>query len=78
VTERFIVKEYTIRRFGALTVFFMWIKIFYWMRLFEPLAKYVNLIVHTIIDCMWFLALVIIITFSFANFFFIMDLNLND
>ena len=34
----------TIRRVGGCTVFFMLVKVFYWMRLFESTAKYVRLI----------------------------------
>jgi len=33
-----------IRTFGAFASFWMWIKVFYWMRLFGPLAYYVKLI----------------------------------
>ena len=33
-----------IRSIGGFAVFFMWIKVFYWMRLFPSLAYYVNLI----------------------------------
>ena len=44
VSETFVTDEFAIRRLGAFCCFFMWIKVFYWMRLFEPLAKYVSLI----------------------------------
>jgi len=33
-----------VRTFGAFASFWMWIKVFYWMRLFGPLAYYVKLI----------------------------------
>lgn len=33
-----------VRSFGAFACFFMWIKVFYWMRLFSSLAYYVKLI----------------------------------
>ena len=56
----------------------MWIKVFYWMRLFESLATYVNLIQRTIADCLKFMALVLIIVFSFANFFYVINLNMID
>jgi len=78
VSERFIIDEYAIRRLGSFACFFMWIKVFYWMRLFEPLAKYVSLIITTIIDCLWFMALVLIIILSFTTFFYIINLNLDD
>jgi hypothetical protein len=33
-----------LRTYGAFATFFMWIKVFYWMRLFSSLAYYVKLI----------------------------------
>jgi hypothetical protein len=33
-----------VRLFGSFASFFMWIKVFYWMRLFSSLAYYVKLI----------------------------------
>ena len=77
-SEGFIIDEYAIRRLGAFCCFFMWIKIFYWMRLFEPLAKYVSLIIKTIIDCIWFIALVFIIILSFTSYFYVTNQNIED
>jgi len=54
----------------------MWIKIFYWMRLFPSLAYYVKLIIQTIADCMPFMFMVIIIMCAFANFFYVINTNL--
>ena len=48
------------------------------MRLFQSLAKYVNLIQRTIQDCLKFMALVLIIIFSFTNFFYVINLNMMD
>ena len=78
VSESFIIDEYDIRLIGAFCCFFIWIKVFYWMRLFESLAKYVNLIQKTISDCLKFMTLVLIIIFSFTNFFYVLDLNQED
>lgn len=33
-----------VRTYGSFACFFMWIKVFYWMRLFSALAYYVKLI----------------------------------
>ena len=62
-----------IRTFGAFSCFFMWIKVFYWMRLFSSLAYYVKLIQQTISDSMPFMLMVAIIIFSFANFYYVID-----
>jgi hypothetical protein len=64
-----------VRILGGFAAFTMWIKIFYWMRLFPSLAYYVKLISQTILDSMSFSLLVFIILISFANFFFIINQN---
>ena len=53
----------------------MWIKMFYWMRLFSSTAKYVNLIMCTIQDIAFFMVMVLIIIITFATFFFIINVN---
>jgi hypothetical protein len=65
-----------IRTYGAFACFFMWIKVFYWMRLFSALAYYVKLIQQTISDSMNFMLMVLIIILSFANFYYVIDRNL--
>jgi hypothetical protein len=64
-----------IRVIGGFAAFTMWIKVFYWMRLFPDLAYYVKLISQTILDSMSFSLLVFIILISFANFFYIINKN---
>ena len=66
-----------IRSLGAFACFFMWIKVFYWMRLFESLAYYVKLILQTMTDSMPFMLMVGIIVMSFANFFYVINRNLD-
>ena len=61
---------------GAFACFFMWIKIFYWMRQFSSLAYYVKLIQQTIQDICSFMLMVLIIFISFAAFFYVADRNL--
>jgi hypothetical protein len=65
-----------IRTIGACSSFLMWIKVFYWMRLFSELAYYVKLIQDTITESGAFMLMVCIIICSFANFFFVINLNL--
>lgn len=73
-SEKFDVQ--LIRTFGAFACFFMWIKVFYWMRLFSALAYYVKLIQQTISDSMNFMLMVFLIILSFANFYYVIDRNL--
>jgi len=65
-----------IRTFGAYSSFLMWIKVFYWMRLFGNLAYYVKLIQDTILEMGNFMLMCMIIIFAFANFFFVLNLNM--
>lgn len=44
LTEKPFFEIQTIYSFGSFAVFFMWLKVFYWMRLFSSLAYYVKLI----------------------------------
>lgn len=55
----------------------MWIKVFYWMRLFASLAYYVKLIQQTIYDSVPFMIMVAIIIFAFGNYFYVINRNLN-
>ena len=60
---------------GSFASFFMWIKVFYWMRLFKSMAYFVKLIQQTISDSLNFMFMVGLITVSFANFFFVASKN---
>lgn len=66
------------RNMGAFLCFFMWVKVFYWMRLFPSYSYYVKLIVQTIIDSMQFMVMNFIIMISFASFYYILNNNLID
>lgn len=65
-------KEYfddnLIYELGSFAIFFMWIKVFYWFRLFPEYAYYVKLITQTIFDSANFSILVMIIMIAFGNF----------
>ena len=53
----------------------MWIKIFYWMRLFDFTAHYVKLILKIIDDVRVFMTMLTIILFAYSNFFYIVNFN---
>jgi len=76
VLESWFVDKYTMRTIGAYACFLMWLKMFYWMSLFESTAYYVKLIKQTIADCMTFMLMILIILLAFANFFLIINLNM--
>lgn len=64
-----------LRAYVAIACFIMWIKVFYWMRLFSSTAYYVKLITQTLDDVMLFLLLCLIILFAFANFFYMLNIG---
>ena len=66
----------TLTSVGSFCCFFMWIKVFYWMRLFLALAKYVKLIIQTLVDSTPFMIMVFIIVGAFANYTFVANKNI--
>ena len=76
LTEHLYFKVSTIYSFGSFACFFMWIKVFYWMRLFKELAYYVKLIQQTLYDSLPFMVMVAIIILAFGNYFYVINTNL--
>lgn len=66
-----------VRTIGGFACWILWIKVFYWMRLFKQTAQFITLIKETLIDIKMFALMVVIIMLAFANFFYIMNLNQN-
>ena len=74
-SNKLVLEEGNYRTLGSLVAFLMWIKVFYWMRLFNTPAYFINLITQTISDIRIFALLVFIIICAFANFFYILNMN---
>jgi len=51
----------------------MWIKVFYWMRLYNHTAMYVKLILDTFSESKYFLFLVFMIMIAFASFYYVIN-----
>jgi hypothetical protein len=75
VSDSLIWEPLTLRTISSIAVWFLWIKTFYWMRLFEGTAYFITLIRYTIWDIKTFFFIVLLIMFAFANFFFIINKN---
>lgn len=67
-----------LRAYVGIAAFIMWIKVFYWMRLFSNTAYYVKLITQTLGDVKLFLLLCLFIVFAFANLFFMLNIGTNE
>ena len=65
----------TIRLIAALGSFILWVKLFYWMRLFKATAYFITLITQTIIDIKVFMVMLTILLMAFATFFSIINKN---
>ena len=68
----------TLRLIGSVTAFLMWIKTFYWMRLFKTSASFITLILATFNDILMFMFIVFLMISAFANFFYILNKNTLD
>ena len=75
VTVSATISTVTIRTVGALAVFFMWIKLFYWLRLFRMTAHFITLISQTIWEIRVFTLMLFVVLGAFANFFFVLNNN---
>jgi len=54
-----------------IAVLLIWVQVFYWVRIFEQPAFYINLIERTLSDMSAFLIIVVLAISLFANLFYI-------
>jgi len=77
LSSKIIISARIIRTIGAVGCWILWVKVFYWMRLFKATAHFITLIFTTIYDVRVFTLMLCIIIIAFANFFFVVNLNTN-
>lgn len=63
---------------GSLASFLIWIKLFYYLRIFRPTSSFIRMIVEMIKDIRVFLLIFFIGVFAFANFYYIIDKGNSD
>ena len=63
------------RPIAAVAIFIMWMKFFYFLRLFETTAPVVRMIMQIISDMTTFSFVLTIAVLGFANTFYILALN---
>jgi len=63
----------TILLIGGLASFIIWIKLFYYLRIFRPTSSFIRMIVEMLFDIKIFLLIFFIGIFAFANFYFVLD-----
>lgn len=61
------------RRLGAIAVFFMWLKLFYLLRIFGATSSFIRMIIEAVKGMSTFLGILFISILAFANIFYIID-----
>ena len=65
----------TLQVLASVAIFFMWFKLFYWMRLFKPFSAFIRMITEIVKDVQVFLVMLLIALGAFANVIFVLNLN---
>jgi len=73
--EELLASRTTLNSLSALLAFLMWVKSFYWMRLFSSTSFYIRLIQETLYDIRYFMILFVFILMTFGNALMIMAQN---
>ena len=60
---------------GAIVIFLLWFKLFYWMRLFKPFGAFIRMITEILRDIRVFLVMLLISISAFANIIFLLNFN---
>ena len=68
-------KPEAMRPIASISLFLMWCKIFYFLRLFETTAPIVRMIMQIISDMKTFSFVLFLAVLGFANTFYILSLN---
>ena len=69
------ISHHNLQIIGSVAVFIMWIKLFYWMRLFKPFSAFIRMITEIMKDIRVFLVMLIIALSAFANIIYLLNIN---
>jgi len=58
---------------AAFACFLLWIKLFYYMRIFKPTSSFIRMIIEMFKDIRIFILIFFIAILAFANFYYILD-----
>ena len=53
----------------------MWVQMFFWLRLFDSMAQYVDLIIETVIDISELLKLLTLLVLMLSSDFYLVQVN---
>ena len=69
------VELYKVRIIASIGCVALWTQMFFWMRLFDSLAQYVDLIIQTVEDIQNFLGVMLELLFMFGSGLYLLNLN---
>ena len=67
-----------VRTCGGMTLFLLWLKMFYWLRIFTKTRYFIKLIVATLSDLKRFFYIIGVIMAAFITIFYVISHNLTD
>jgi len=68
----------TIRLIASVAVFIIWLKMFFWMRLFESTSGFIRMLTETLMDIKVFMIMLLLCLFMFGNTTLILNQNRYD
>ena len=66
---------YWVRILASLALFSLWIQMFFWFRLFDRTAQYVDLIIDTVKDISEFTILLLLLLLTFGTGVYMLQVN---
>jgi len=68
----------TIRLIASIAIFIIWLKMFFWMRLFESTSGFIRMLTETLLDIKVFMIMLMLCLFMFGNTTLILNQNRYD
>lgn len=65
--------RYAGRILGSVTILFIWLKLFYLLRIFAPTSQFIRMIIESVKGMSTFLGILFVSIFAFANCFYVLD-----
>ena len=59
--------ENTVNLIGSVSISIMWLKLFYWMRIFKSYAAFIRMVEEIILSIKVFVVMMLMILFAFAS-----------
>lgn len=73
--ESSLLNMYQVRILASMACVGMWLQLFFWLRLFDSTAQYVDLIIETVMDISEFMKLLLLLIIMFSTGIYLVELN---